>query len=62
MKKLIVGNVYYTKHGDRVTIKKERWDCFFMAYSDNGTFYGKYDDYGRTFGGLHELHDLVVTE
>lgn len=53
------GRKYITKNGTVTLIKKEKWDCWFMGYAENGTFLGKYDDDGTTVEGLPELHDLV---
>jgi hypothetical protein len=58
--KLEANKIYETVQGDKVLIKKELWDCWFMAYSvNNGVFMGRYEDNGGTVEGLHELHDIV---
>jgi hypothetical protein len=53
------GKCYVNPQGDIVKIRKEKWDCYFMAFSLSGTFMGMYDDDGSTIEGLPKLHDLI---
>jgi hypothetical protein len=58
--KLEHSKIYLNGEGSKVSIRKEKWDCWFVGHSIlNGAFMGYYTDDGRSIDGEPRLADLI---
>jgi hypothetical protein len=58
--KLEHGKTYLNGENSRIKITKEKWDCYFVGYSEkNRVFMGYYTETGFALGGEPRLANLI---